>query len=59
MASKFTIVMDVDSVKMLLAMPIIQTMKFKIEDREFQVVDSEEFARIVSMAKMKLIDVKQ
>ena len=52
------ITIDLDAVQVLLEMPIAQTRTFKLEDREFSIVDSEYLKEVCRLAHLKVTPVK-
>jgi hypothetical protein len=48
------ITLDENTCRLLLELPINETRTIKIDDRQFTIVDTEEFLRIVAMAGLKV-----
>jgi hypothetical protein len=54
----FQITISLEACEVLVKMPVTQTRTFKLDDREFSIIDSEYLKEVCELAKLKIYSIK-
>jgi hypothetical protein len=54
---RLSLTLSLESWQLLMELPVSHTREFQLEDRNFTIVDTEEFKRIIKLAKLKTVPV--